>query len=276
MLLHIAIVRIVHSCPPGIVSACSLSSQLLIHPPGHKKRPRLRQVGGGRLSVSNRSSDRRAASTASLSLARYLENLRPSPANHPIHPPAHGRPALPLSHALLGRLLARTLARTCTSMYVPCTCTCTCTSHCRRFSCFIIAPFLTNLAFPALPCLALPRLPRLRSALSYDCIGPELAPSLPHPDRKTAHAFAWPFPGSNSYILARQLVLRSKYPPGPPSLALPLASCRIGAPSGPAHFPRYACCCCCSYLFEIALLPFCACPSTVDIGPRQHTGKLDR
>lgn len=207
------------------------------------------------------------------SLARYVENLRPSPANHPIHlirTPIHGQPSLFLARF---RLLARSHTRSCTSMYV----------HAHAYAHPTAAGFPVSSSLSSWPTLPLPCLPRLRSALSYDRIGPDLTwPCTfpPQPDRKTTHAFAWSSPAPNKYIPARQSVLLSKYLPCPLFVPSSLASRRIGAPSGPAHFPMPAApaaAAAAPTLFKVvlsAILPVC--PSTVDIGPRQHTGKLDR
>lgn len=136
-------------------------------------------------------------------------------------------------------------------MYLQCTCTCTC--HCRRFFLFHHRSLFLFQTEVALPCLA-----SRDSALSFpdDRIGPDLGwvwpchalPSLSlprtfpyQPDRRTAaHAFAWPSPALNKYILARRAVPLPKYLQGPFLLPPPLASRRIGAPSSAAHFPMPA------------------------------------
>lgn len=111
---------------------------------------------------------------------------------------------------------------------------------------------------------------------------PSLSCTFPYqPDRSTdrrtaAHAFAGPLPALNKYILARRAVPLPKYLRGLFLLPPPLASRRIGAPSSPAHFPMPASAPTHTHahtlsLFKVALsTSFGRCPSTVDIGPRQH------
>lgn len=167
-------------CAPGYTRLVTRNAQ------------RLRQAGGGSLSVSNRSSDGRAPSTARLSLARYLGtsgiSARPLQTIPPIRQPMAGQPSLFLTHCWA----ACSLARTCTSMDVPCPCTCTCTSHCRRFSCFITAPFLANLAFLALSCLA-----SRDSAPPFPMTVSDLTSHLPYPpgqkdSPRVRMALSWP------------------------------------------------------------------------------------
>lgn len=238
-----------------------------MHPRDHKQSQReCAQVGGGCRSVSDGSSDKKAPATVSLSLAMLRISVRPLQTIPSI---SSARPSMANPPFCLARF--RPLARTHT-LVRPCTHNAHAHAHAYAHPTAAGFPVSSSLSsWPTLPLLSPPRdsappCPMTESALHF--------PS-PQPDRKTTHAFAWPSPALNKYILARQPVLLAKYLPCPLFVPSSLASRRIGAPSGPAHFPTPAAAA--PTLFKVVLLAILpVCPSTFDIGPRQHTGKLDR